>query len=226
MKYSRIRGFTLIELLVAMSLLSVIMAGLVSALRGMAQSESKIDQRLQRLDDIRVARSFLQQTLSRISGELQDAPGATGKRVVSFSATANSLIWVGILPARPNVGGRHFFRLSMEARDSGQELVLRFTPYSVDVVAPNWSTADARVLVSGVSAVSFHAQGIAPDIRDPSEPWPAGWQEGWPITSALPEQLQLIVSDAQGEWPAWTIALNVLPQSGGSFSRVSIGGVR
>ena len=226
MKNANIRGFTLIELLVAMSLLSVIMAGLVSALRGMAQSETKIDQRLQRLDDIRVARSFLQQTLGRVSGELQDAPGATGKRVVSFSATAHSLIWVGILPARPNVGGRHFFRLSMETQNSRRELVLRFLPYNADLVTPDWSTGEARVLVSAVSTISVHAQGIAPDNRDPSEPWPNGWQEGWPITSTLPERLRLSVSDAQGDWPDWTIALQALPQSSGSFSRVTIGGLR
>ena len=226
MKKANIRGFTLIELLVAMSLLSVIMAGLVSALRGMAQSETKIDQRLQRLDDIRVARSFLQQTLGRVSGELQDAPGATGKRVVSFSATAHSLIWVGILPARPNVGGRHFFRLSMEARDSGQELVLRFLPYSVDTLAPDWSTAESRVLVAGVSKISVSAQGLATDIRDPSEPWPSGWQDGWPLKSALPEQVKLNVVDGHGEWPPWIIGLQALPQSAGGFSKVTVGGAQ
>jgi general secretion pathway protein J len=225
-KNANIRGFTLIELLVAMSLLSVIMAGLVSALRGMAQSETKIDQRLQRLDDIRVARSFLQQTLGRVSGELQDAPGATGKRVVSFSATANSLIWVGILPARPNVGGRHFFRLSMEARDSGQELVLRFLPYSVDTLAPDWSLAEARVLVSGVTKVSVSAQGLSTELRDPSEPWPVGWQDGWPIASALPEKVRLSVLDHQGEWPPWIIGLQALPQTAGGFSKVTVGGAQ
>jgi hypothetical protein len=114
----------------------------------------------------------------------------------------------------------------MEERDGGQELVLRFLPYSADIAAPDWSVAQARVLVSAVTSISIHAQGIAPDNRDPSEPWPAGWQQGWPITSALPEQLRLRVSDGQGEWPEWTIGLHPLPQSGGSFSRVSAGGVR
>jgi len=225
-KNPKIRGFTLIELLVAMSLLSVIMAGLVSALRGMAQSEAKIDQRLQRFDDIRVARSFLQQTLGRISGELQDAPGAAGKRVVSFSATPTTLTWVGILPARPNVGGRHFFRLSMEARDSGQELMLRFIPYSVDMVAPNWSLAEARVLVSGVSKISMSVQGLSTELRDPTEPWPKGWQDGWPMASALPEQVRLSVTDGQGEWPPWIIALQALPQTAGGFSKVTVGGAQ
>jgi general secretion pathway protein J len=216
----------LIELLVAMSLLSVIMAGLVSALRGMAQSESKIDQRLQRLDDIRIARSFLQQTLGRVSGELQDAPGATGKRVVSFSATANSLIWVGILPARPNVGGRHFFRLAMEARDSGQELVLRFLPHSADIATLNWSLAESRVLVSGVTKISISAQGLSTELRDPTEPWPVGWQDGWPMASALPEQVRLSVIDGQGEWLPWIIGLQTLPQTAGGFSKVAVGGAQ
>ncbi|MEO8118593.1 MAG: prepilin-type N-terminal cleavage/methylation domain-containing protein, partial [Rhodoferax sp.] len=65
-------GFTLLELLVVMTLLSIIMVGLVSALRTMAQTETKIDQRLQRLDEIRVARTFLQQTLTRVSAAKLD----------------------------------------------------------------------------------------------------------------------------------------------------------
>ena len=61
-----------------MVLLSIIMLGLVSALRSMAQTETKIDERLQRLAEIRVDRSFLQQTPTRASTATLDAPDATG----------------------------------------------------------------------------------------------------------------------------------------------------
>ena len=66
---ARHRGFTLLELLVVMSLLSVIMIGLTSALRTMAQTESKIDQRLERLGEMRVVLAFLVQTLTRVSAQ-------------------------------------------------------------------------------------------------------------------------------------------------------------
>ena len=213
------RGFTLLELLVVMSLLSVIMIGLVSALRTMAQTESKIDQRLNRLDEIRVARHFLQQTLTRVSAMPLDAPGATGKKIIPFTATANSLTWVGIMPARPSVGGRHFFRLSMEDTPQGRELVLRFAPWKPDTLAPDWTTAESRILIAGIHQLDVQAQGQPLAKRNPAEPWPQAWQIGWPVTDTLPEQLRLKLVDAQGDWPDWIIALHALPQGDSSFTR-------
>ena len=218
------RGFTLLELLVVMSLLSVIMIGLVSALRTLAQTESKIDQRLERLNEIRSARSFLQQTLTRVSALKIDEPGATGKQIIAFTATPDSLIWVGILPARANVGGRHFFRLTIEDTGAGHELVLRFSPWKPDLVFTDWSSADSRVLIHGITQMNVQTQGLVPQGRSPVEPWPTGWQVGWPLVDALPEQVRLGLADAQGEWPEWTLALHTLPQSDDTFSRTVIGG--
>ena len=223
---SRQRGFTLLELLVVMTLLSVIMIGLVSAMRTMAQTESKIDQRLERLDQIRVARTFLQQTLSRVSAATIDAPGATGKKIISFVATPDSLTWVGILPARPNVGGRHFFRLAIEDTPGSRELVLRFAPWSPEIVFPDWTKAEPRILIRDIQQFSIQAQGLPPTARNPAQPWPKGWQSGWPMADILPEQLRLALVDTQGDWPEWTIALHALPQSDGSIGSVIVGGSR
>lgn len=221
---SMCRGFTLIELLVVMSLLSIIMIGLVSALRTMAQTESKIDQRLQRLDEIRVARTFLQQTLGRVSASKLDQPGATGKKVVPFVATPDSLSWVGIMPARPNVGGRHFFRLALEDAGAGRELVLRFLPWDPDIVFPDWSLAESRVLIQGINQITVQAQGLSPQGYNAAPEWPSAWQNGWPIADTLPEQVRLALVDAQGDWPEWIIALHPLPQSDSSFSVTAVGG--
>ena len=219
-------GFTLLELLVVMTLLSVIMIGLVSALRTMAQTESKIDQRLNRLDEIRVARAFLQQTLSRVSSAVVDAPGATGKKVVPFEALPDSLTWIGVMPARPDVGGRHFFRLAMEVTVAGRELVLRFTPWLPDGALPDWTRADSRVLVTGVEGIRVEAEGLPPRARAATLPWPQGWQTGWPIDDVLPERLRFRIEDAQGEWPEWTLPMRSLLQSDGSVSQVVVGGTR
>ena len=218
------RGFTLLELLVVMTLLSVIMIGLVSALRTMAQTESKIDVRLERLDEIRVARSFLQQTLGRVSAMTVDAPGATGKKVTSFVANPDSLTWVGIMPARPDVGGRHYFRLGLEDNAGGRGLVLRFAPWNPNLALPDWSKTESRILIAGIQQIKVQAQGLPPQSRKAAEPWPKDWQNGWPIADVLPEQVRLSLSDANGDWPDWTLALHALPQGDGSFSRVVVGG--
>lgn len=217
-------GFTLLELLVVMVLLSIIMLGLVSALRTMAQTETKIDQRLQRLDEIRVARTFLQQTLTRVSAAKIEAPGATGKSIIPFNVSTDSLTWIGILPARPNVGGRHFFRLTMEDTLAGRELVLRFAPWQPDIVFTDWSNTQSRVLIQGIKKISLEAHGLQPQGRKSEEPWPKGWESGWPISDTLPEQLRILLVDSQGDWPEWTMPLRALPQSDESFgSRLSFG---
>lgn len=218
------RGFTLLELLVVMSLLSIIMIGLTSALRTMAQTEAKIDQRLERLDDMRAIRSFLQQTLSRISAQKVDAPGATGKTMVPFTAMPDSLTWVGIMPARPNLGGRYYFRLAMEEDGADQALVLRFTPWSAQPGPVDWRSAESRILIARVKEIQIEAEGLAPQGFIGTVPWPKGWQKGWPQPEALPERLRMRVTDAQGDWSDWMLAIRTLPQSDSSFSRVTVGG--
>lgn len=217
-------GFTLLELLVVMVLLSVIMLGLVSALRGMVQAETKIDQRLERLDEIRVARLFLQQTLSRVSAMASEPPGGVGKQAVPFVAMAQSLSWVGILPARPNVGGRQFFRLAVEDAVTGPALVLHFAPWSADAPMPNWIGTDSRVLLKNVRKISVQAQGLAPLGRNPLEPWPNGWQEGWPVADALPEQLRVDGYSDTGTVFTLTIPLYALPGGDRSVGQVTFGG--
>ncbi len=217
-------GFTLLELLVVMVLLSVIMLGLVSALRSMVQAETKIDQRLNRLDEIRVARTFLQQTLSRVSALASEPAGSAGKPVIPFVANADSVTWVGILPARPNVGGRHFFRLAIEDVGTGPALVLHFAPWSPDAPTPNWLTTDSRVLMKDVEKMSVQAQGLAPQGRNPLEPWPVGWQDGWSVSDALPEQLRVNAYSDRGEVLTLTLPLYALPGGDNSFSQVTFGG--
>jgi general secretion pathway protein J len=218
------RGFTLLELLVVMTLLSLIMTGLVSAMRTMGQTERKIDARLEQLDNLRTARAFLQQTLARVSAMPLDANGATGKTVIPFIATADSLTWVGILPARANLGGRYFFRLAIESVDDKPALVIRFAPWRPDLIFTDWEQAESRILFHGIQQLKVQAQGLPKVAQDAAPTWPIGWQDGWPIVDAPPEQVRLTLADAQGAWPEWIFALKVLPQGDSTYSRVAVGG--
>ena len=59
-------GFTLVEVLVVLSLLSLVMLAMGSALRTTAQTEERVDQRLQRADEMRVTTGFLRYILGRV----------------------------------------------------------------------------------------------------------------------------------------------------------------
>lgn len=102
------QGFTLVEMLVAVSLLAVIMVALGSSLRTIAQTEVRVDQRLDRIDEMRVAVGLLRQTVGRVSGRRTPAADAKGGQVVQFRASEATMEWVGIMPARPGVGGAVF----------------------------------------------------------------------------------------------------------------------
>lgn len=223
-KAHALQGFTLIELLVVMSLLSIIMVGLGVALSGMAQTGERVDNRIERMSEIRVVRHFLYNTLERVSGQTMAMPNAPGQQTVPFQATSDSLIWVGILPARPDVGGRHFFRLAAESGPQGLQLIFRFAPWNPDFVQPDWSTTEFRVLAKEVQSFAVQAQGLPPNLSDNLKPWPQGWQEGWPVADALPEHLRFIVSDAQGTWPEWVVPIQASAQSDSTLNLVVVGG--
>lgn len=219
------RGFTLIELLVVMTLLALLMTGLISAMRTMAQTETKIDQRLQRLDDLRTVHSLLSQALSQVSALRMDTPDMPGKAMVPFVATPNSLIWLGILPARPGVGGRHYFRLAVEESGSENVLALRLAPAQPDLQLPNWGTADVHVLLRNVSQLAVQAKGLAPSNSSQINTWPKGWQSGWPVAESLPEQVRLSLSDpTQADLLDWTFSLHAFAQSDSTLSIVTVGG--
>ena len=109
----RAKGFTLVEMLVAMTLLSLLVLAMGSALRSTAQTEERVDQRLARNDELRVTSSFLQSVLGRISGQRRAGITSVDENPFLLRADAKELVWVGVMPARYGAAGRQFFRLSL-----------------------------------------------------------------------------------------------------------------
>lgn len=219
-------GFTLVEMLVAMSLLAVLMVALASVMRSMAQTETKVDQRLQRIDDMRVTRGFLQQVMGRVSARPLP-PAAGAGTVLPFRATADRVEWVGIMPARHGMGGRHFFRLALEDSDRGPALVLRFQPWEAGLREfPDWSAATPRVLVAGVTHFAVQAQGRPEGARPMPPTWSPGWAPGWTVSELLPERVLLSLADAQGPWPDLILPVQELSQGRAAGGVFSIGGSR
>ena len=210
-------GFTLIEVLVVMSLLSLVMLAMGSALRTTAQTEERVDQRLQRTDEMRVADGFLRSILGRVAARKVPLPVEPGASQFIFSGQARQITWVGVMPARYGAGGRHHFRLQVQdTRTGSQALVLQYTPWLDDAVPPDWSQADSHVLVQGVTAFAMQFEDAQPE--------PPVWTPQWTMADRLPQRVLLSLQTGAGDWPAIVVALRLLPGSSPDMSRGAVFG--
>ena len=195
-------GFTLVEILVVMTLLSVVMLALGAALRTMAQTETRVDERLQDADEMRVAANFLSAALGRVSPRKSEVTTRVGTSLHLFVGAPDTVMWVGVMPARYGAGGRHFFRLATEPVGSGRALVIRFAPWQGVAAFPDWSRADSRVLVPDLTALLL-------EYGDDAGPENA-WLPQWPHIDRLPTRLRLSIATQHGEWPFLAFPLRQL----------------
>ena len=207
-------GFTLVELLVTMALLSILMLGMASALRTMAQTVERVDTRLTEADEFRVATGFLRTILGRVSARKRVVPLAEGGSPYMFSGAPDAVAWVGIMPARHGAGGRNFFRLAVEPLQGESALVIRFLPWSDRTEFPDWSQSESRVLVKGITSFALFYE----DGRQ-AAPF---WMDAWQRTDSMPDRMRIELQTNAGPWPLWVVSMRSLPASerggGGRFS--------
>jgi len=193
----RRRGFTLVEVLIALTLLSLLMLVLTGALRSMGEVEERVDQRIAAADDHRAAVQLLGDVLGLVSARrfpLQNAGGPA--EAPFFEAAADSLSWVGVMPARFGIGGRHYLHLGLEQG----RLVLRYAPWTGAPGFAAWGQAQAQVLAAPVQALSLR-------YLDPAT---GQWSDAWPPpgvafnalpATLLPEAVQIQVVGPEPAWP-------------------------
>ena len=216
MKTARRRGgFTLVEVLVAMALLSLLMLGLLTAMRSFAQSETRIDERIRVDDDLRVSERFLRSIMAGISPRPKVAPAGAPKEV-DFAGAAAAMRWVGVMPARHGAGGLYRFHLYAQPSTAGEPsaLVLEFYPYVSGFEAPlDPAAVQSRAMASDIGEVRFRYQD---DLASGEQ-----WLDEWPYVDRLPRRVGLTVASDRLPWPEMIVA--VLPVPGPSV--VGRGGV-
>lgn len=196
-------GFTLVEMLVAMTLMSLLMLGMASAVRTMAQTEERIDLRVERADEMRVALGFIRSVLGRLSMRRVNSITNVGDTPFLFRGEANSVTWLGVMPARFGAGGRHAFRLALESVQGDSALVIRFIPWTGGGTPDDWGGADSRVLVRGVTSLALTYE----DARQAAPQW----VDQWSRTDSLPAHIRIELNTHGGVWPLWVVATRTLP---------------
>src|SRR5690606_35972501 len=115
------QGFTLVEMLIALALLSLLALGMASALHSMGQAQERVDLRARRADELQATSAFLQDVMGPLSNRRLPSV-AEGGTPWMFMGEPQAVQWLGVMPPRHGMGGRYFFRLSVEPVGAGQAL--------------------------------------------------------------------------------------------------------
>lgn len=211
----QVRGFTLLELLVVLTLISVLMLAMGSALSTIAKTEERIDQRLLRADNYRVAAGFLRTSLGRVSARKISGVVKEGSTPYLFTGTEEAVQWIGIMPARYGAGGRSFFRLAVEDQRGVASLVIRYAPWVDASEFPDWSQMQAHVLVAGVTSFAL--------AYEDAKNTPAEWTPAWLKADRLPHRIRMTLQTVSGPWPDMVIPLRILAPSENRRGGFSLG---
>lgn len=188
--FCRGRGFTLVEVVVALTLVSVIMLGLVTALGTFANTGSRLEHRALESDNVRLVSAFLQQSLAEASPRDYAREGDSAY-TVWFAGEDEQIEWLGLMPARHATGGLYHFRLTFEPDADGGRLFLRYLPYIGDDAAQEWGHAPEHLLLAEVDRFGASYQRLG------SPEWLPRWRD----PEVLPARVRIRVALNGSEWP-------------------------
>lgn len=190
-------GFTLVEVVVALTLLTLLLIGLVSALRSFGQTSVRLEAQTLANDDMRLVGGLLQRALARSSPRPRmDVVERRGQPW--FEGNASAVAWLGHLPARHGAGGLTHLKLerlpSADQSEAGGLLMLRMARFDGDQTAPYWLAEDSRVLLDRVDAITIKYQGL-------NEAGETVWFEDWQEQTSLPSMVEITLTVADRPWP-------------------------
>ncbi len=194
--HRRAAGFTLVEVVVALTLLSLILLGLVSALRSLGETGSRLEGRSLRSDDVRLVPAFLRQAIGSASPRLHVRPTDMAT-MPWFEGAATEMVWVGNMPARQGVGGLHHLRLAVIGTGGTPQLMLQYLPFISDDLFPDWTQAPGQLLVAGVDRFELSYQRLGT----------GEWSPEWADPLVLPGRVRLMLSAGGQAWPEMVFAV-------------------
>ncbi|MCG6941199.1 MAG: prepilin-type N-terminal cleavage/methylation domain-containing protein [Thiohalocapsa sp.] len=218
-------GFTLVELLIALALIAVITVLLFSGLRLGSRAWEGVETVSDRVNDLRVARNFIERALRQVRSEsvLLD-----GQQWPVFAGDAHSLEFVAPLSEHVGIPGLYILRLVVEPAGDHDRLVLVRWLLHPDALAggdayPAWeplaeassTDADQGPLDSDVAAGAYGRTVLLPQVKqfelayfgvEEGETDPK-WLEEWEDQSELPQSVRIAVGTPRESWPAAVLEL-------------------
>ena len=200
-------GFTLIEILLAVSLLSLILLLLFSALFSANRSWAATERRIAQNDELRLVAEFIQRQLAEQSPLFWAGEDDTG---LLFSGARDELHFTAGLPAHRGGGGAQALTLKVSRAGGERQLALYFQPVSVARRPFAHQHGGERVVLLANTARIELAYYGREEIEGQSS-----WRAEWRHAELLPELIGLTVYPATDRpWPEMIIPLHARPAKG------------
>jgi len=207
------------ELLIALSLISLIMMMLFGGLQLGSRSWEGVEKRVQRTEEVRLARSFLQRALlqaRKVNWEHEQ------QLLPLFYGSGEQLEWVTPLSGYVGLPGLYVVRIALVNREDSADLVLQRWLFNPEVLAgdgeiPEWiplqSPGHLKVPYDG----PMGAYGTTLLLRNPGElqlsyygtaqgNTAPDWHREWEGRPQLPLLVKIGFGD-ESEWPDLVVAL-------------------
>ena len=200
-------GFTLLEILLAISLLSLILLLLFSALFSANRSWAATERRIAQNDELRLVAEFIQRQLAEQSPLFWAGQDDTD---LLFSGASDELHFTAGLPAHRGGGGVQALTLKVSRAGGEPQLALYFQPVSAaQRPFANQHGAERVVLLANTARIELAYYGRE-EIEGQST-----WRDEWRHAELLPELIGLTVYPATGRaWPQMIIPLYARPAKG------------
>lgn len=210
-------GFTLIEVLLAISLLSLILVLLFSAIFTANRSWASTERRIAQNDELRLVAEFIQRQLAQQSPLFWADQDETD---LLFIGKQDELHFISGLPAHRGGGGAQALTLKV-SRDGGKrQLALYFQAVSADSRPFGDNPAAERApLLDKTERIELAYYGRE-EIQGKSS-----WRDEWQHAELLPELIGLTVYPAGGRaWPQMIIPLHADPAKGQPYNVLNSAG--
>ena len=199
-------GFTLLEILLAISLLSLILLLLFSALFSANRSWAATERRIAQNDELRLVAEFIQRQLAAQAPLFWAGQDDTD---LLFSGAPDELHFTAGLPAHRGGGGAEALTLKVSRAGGESQLALYVQPVSAEQRPFDDHGAERVVLLANTARIELAYYGRE-EIEGQSS-----WRDEWRHAELLPELIGLTVYPATGRaWPQMIIPLHARPAKG------------